>query len=52
MKYVILIPAYNPDDKLIQLLKIINKEHDTVVVDDGSVDKSIFEEAIERTSVL
>ena len=52
MKYVILIPAYNPDDKLIQLLKIINKEHDTVVVDDGSVDKSIFEEAKKYAHVI
>ena len=36
MKYIILIPAYQPDEKLIELLKIINKEYETIIVDDGS----------------
>ena len=52
MKYVILIPAYNPDEKIIELLKIINKEYDTVVVDDGSADKSIFEKCKEYAHVI
>ena len=52
MKYVILIPAYNPDDKIIELLKIINKEYDTVVVDDGSSDKSIFDQVKDYAHVI
>ena len=42
MKYIILIPAYEPDEKLINLLKKINKKYDTVVIDDGSSDKTVF----------
>ena len=52
MKYIILIPAYDPDDKLLELLKIINKKYDTVVVDDGSSDKSIFESASKYAHVI
>ncbi len=37
MKEVILIPSYEPDNKLIELIKKINKERfDIVVVNDGS----------------
>ncbi|MBE7065983.1 MAG: glycosyltransferase [Ruminococcaceae bacterium] len=37
MKYVVLIPAYNPDEKMTSFLEIL-KEHniDVIVVDDGS----------------
>ena len=44
MKYIILIPAYEPDEKLITLLKKINKKYDTIVIDDGSSDKTIFKD--------
>ena len=36
MKYIVLIPSYEPDDKLIELLKSIPKEMNIVVVNDGS----------------
>ena len=36
MKDIILIPAYEPTEELIKLLKTINKEFITIVVDDGS----------------
>ena len=36
MKYIVLIPAYEPDDKLIKLLKTIPKNVDTIIVNDGS----------------
>ena len=40
MKKIILIPAYEPDKKLIDLLKKIdNQEFDVIVVDDGSGDR-------------
>ena len=39
MKYVILIPSYEPDDKLIELLKSIPKDMDVIVVNDGSGEK-------------
>ena len=40
MKYIVLIPAYNPDDNLIKVLKSIDKKCDIVVVNDGSNKKS------------
>ena len=36
MKYIVLIPAYNPDDNLIKLLGSIDKSCDIIVVNDGS----------------
>lgn len=36
MKYVILIPAYNPDNELIKILKEINNQYPVIVVNDGS----------------
>lgn len=40
MKKIILIPAYEPDEKLIELISLINKhKYDIVVVDDGSGEK-------------
>lgn len=36
-KYIILIPAYEPDDKLIHLVETLSKEDiDIIIVDDGS----------------
>ena len=52
MKYIILIPAYNPDEKLLELLNIIDKKYDTIVVDDGSDDKSIFENASKYAHII
>ena len=43
MEYIILIPAYEPDKKLINLLKKINNKYKVIVVDDGSTNKSAFE---------
>lgn len=47
MKYIILIPSYKPDNKLINLLKSIDKSIDVILVDDGSGNEfnSINEEA-------
>ena len=36
MKYVILIPAYEPDTKLLKLLREINHKYPTIVINDGS----------------
>ena len=37
MKKVVLIPSYEPDDKLIKLVENLSKEDlDVIVVDDGS----------------
>lgn len=54
MKYIILIPAYEPDDKLIQLLKVIDNKYTTIIVDDGSGDgyKKIFKEAKKYAHVI
>lgn len=58
MKNIILIPAYEPDEKLIEVLKSIklNKQEkfDIVVVDDGSGEpyKKIFDTAKEYAVVL
>ena len=42
MKYIILIPAYEPDSKLIDLVKEINNKYKVIVIDDGSKNKDIF----------
>lgn len=54
MKYIILIPAYEPDDKLIELLKVINHEYETIIVDDGSGGdyKNLFEIAKKYAHVI
>lgn len=54
MKYIILIPAYEPDEKLIKILKQINKKYDVVVVNDGSSSKydNIFKEAMKYSHVI
>ena len=36
MKYIILIPAYEPDSKLLKLLREINHKYPVIVVNDGS----------------
>lgn len=38
----ILIPAYNPDERLIELYTELKNIFNIVIVDDGSVDKTIF----------
>ena len=45
MKYIILIPAYEPDNKLLDLLKEINHKYEVIVVDDGSTNKEIINES-------
>ena len=55
MKRIALIPAYEPDEKLIELLKkIVEKEIFAIVVDDGSGEnyKDIFEQAKEYSYVI
>lgn len=47
MKYdeiAILIPSFNPSEKLVKVVKLLNKNgfNNIFVVDDGSIDKSIF----------
>lgn len=42
MEYIILIPAYEPDEKLIELVRKINNKYKVIVVDDGSTNKDIF----------
>lgn len=38
----ILIPAYNPDERLIELYTELKNTFNVVIVDDGSADKAIF----------
>ncbi len=52
MKYIILIPTYNPDNKLISVLESINKKYETIIVDDGSINKDIFEHAKKYAHVI
>ena len=46
MKYIILIPSYEPDYKLVELVKSIDKDIDIIVINDGSGKKykEIYEE--------
>lgn len=46
MKNIVLIPSYEPDNKLIDLLKSIDKSFDIIVINDGSSEEfnNIFEE--------
>lgn len=52
MKKIILIPAYEPDDKLIELVNKLYKEHEIVLVNDGSSNKEIFEKLEEKCTIL
>ena len=54
MKYIILIPAYEPDEKLLKLLKDIDKKYLVIVIDDGSGNeyKKIFDEAKKYSHVI
>ena len=55
MKMIALIPAYEPDDRLITLLKELeNTPFDAIVIDDGSGWKyqEIFDEAKNYATVL
>jgi glycosyltransferase involved in cell wall biosynthesis len=51
----IVIPAYEPDDKLITLVEQLNSSldiPDIIVVDDGSKDKNIFESLKKYSNVI
>ena len=54
MKYIILIPAYNPNNKLIKLLKEINGKYDVILINDGSdrAYNGIFNEAKKYAYVI
>ena len=52
MKYIILIPTYNPDERLIKILESIDGKYDVIVVDDGSPDKSIIKECEKYAKVI
>lgn len=54
MKYIILIPAYEPDSKLLKLLREINNKYPVVVVNDGSnkAYKDIFNEVKKYSHLL
>lgn len=52
MKYIILIPTYNPDERLLTILKQIDKKYDVVIVDDGSPNKEIFKECESYAHVI
>ncbi len=55
MKFVALIPSYEPDEKLIEVVKQLSKsDFEIIVVNDGSNDsfKSVFERASKYAKVL
>ena len=52
MKYIILIPTYNPDERLLMILEQINKKYDVVIVDDGSKDKNLFKKCEDYAHVI
>ena len=52
MEYIILIPAYEPDEKLLNLLKQINNKYKVIVVNDGSTNKEIFNKSKEYCHII
>lgn len=54
MKYIILIPAYEPDEKLIDLLTTIDENINIIVVNDGSGKEynKIFKEAKKYAHII
>ena len=54
MKYIILIPAYEPDEKLLKLVSKINKQYETIIVNDGSGEnyKFMFDMCMQYAHVL
>ena len=54
MKYIILIPAYEPDEKLIELLSSIDEEINVIVVNDGSGKEynKVFKEAKKYAHII
>lgn len=52
MKYIILIPTYNPDVRLLSILESINKKYETIIVDDGSEDKNLFDKCKDYAHVI
>ena len=54
-EYIALIPAYEPDEKLLDVIKdMADKDFDIVVVDDGSGDaySELFDQASDHAIVL
>ena len=52
-KFIALIPAYQPDEKLIKLVdKLLKDKLEIVIVDDGSDKKNIFDELESKCHVL
>ena len=54
MKRIIVIPAYEPDNKLIDVVNSINRDYDIIIVDDGSGSKydNIFDSIPKRAKVF
>ncbi len=54
MKYIILIPAYEPDEKLIDLLSTIDENMNVIIVNDGSGKdyNKIFKEAKKYAHII
>lgn len=55
MKEIVLIPSYEPDDKLIKLMEELSKtQYDIIVVDDGSglKYKHIFDKIKDKCKVI
>ena len=54
MKYIILIPVYEPDEKLIKLVSTINRKYETIIVNDGSDESynDVFEECKKYALIL
>lgn len=55
MKRIVLIPSYEPDDKLIELIdKLIKEDVSIIVIDDGSGEnyKNIFEQIINKVKFI
>ena len=52
MKYILLIPSYEPGKELIKLVNSIDSKYDIVVVDDGSTNKDIFNQIKDKALVI
>lgn len=53
MKYVVVIPAYDPDDKLVKLVAELKGTAPIVVVDDGSmIGKNFFTQIADSVDIL
>lgn len=52
MKKIVLIPAYEPNEKLINLVDKLYKNHDIIVVNDGSTNEYIFKKIKNKCTIL